>query len=39
MNAIKIPYVLLASATELPFPDNHFDAVFTDLLAKEAPTL
>jgi len=30
MNAIKIPYVLLASATELPFPDNHFDTVFTD---------
>ncbi len=30
MNAIKIPYVLLASATELPFPENHFDAVFTD---------
>jgi len=30
MNAIKIPSVLLASATELPFPDNHFDAVFTD---------
>jgi tRNA G10 N-methylase Trm11 len=30
MNAIQIPYIFLASATELPFPDNHFDAVFTD---------
>jgi len=29
MNAIKIR-VLLASVTELPFPDNHFDTVFTD---------
>ncbi len=30
MNAIRIPNVFQASATELPFPDNYFDAVFTD---------
>ena len=30
MNVIRIPNVFMASATELPFPDNHFDAVFTD---------
>ncbi len=30
MNVIRIPNVFQASATELPFPDNYFDAVFTD---------
>jgi len=30
MNAIKIPNVFHASATELPFPDNYSDAFFTD---------
>ena len=30
MNTIRIPNVFQASATELPFPDNYFDAVFTD---------
>ena len=30
MNVIRIPNVFMASATELPFPDNYFDAVFTD---------
>lgn len=30
MNVIRIPNVFQASATQLPFPDNHFDAVFTD---------
>ncbi|MDK2876325.1 MAG: putative methylase [Archaeoglobaceae archaeon] len=30
MNAIRIPNVIHASATELPFPDEYFDAVFTD---------
>ncbi len=27
---LYIPQVLQASATELPYPDNYFDAVFTD---------
>jgi adenine-specific DNA methylase len=27
---ILVPTVLQASATELPYPDNYFDAVFTD---------
>ncbi|WP_353684854.1 hypothetical protein V4D30_03420 [Thermodesulfovibrio sp. 3907-1M] len=30
MKTVKIPIVLQASATELPYPDNYFDAVFTD---------
>ena len=30
MKKITIPTVLQASATELPYPDNYFDAVFTD---------
>ena len=30
MNVIRIPSIFMASATELPFPDNYFDAVFTD---------
>jgi len=30
MKKIIIPTVLQASATELPYPDNYFDAVFTD---------
>lgn len=30
MKAIRIPSVIQASATELPFPDDYFDAVFTD---------
>jgi pentatricopeptide repeat protein len=30
MNVIRIPSVFMVSATELPFPDNYFDAVFTD---------
>ena len=27
---ILVPTVLQSSATELPYPDNYFDAVFTD---------
>jgi len=27
---ILVPTVLQVSATELPYPDNYFDAVFTD---------
>jgi putative DNA methylase len=30
MKKIHIPNVLQASATQLPYPDNYFDAVFTD---------
>ncbi len=30
MEKLVIPKVIQASATELPYPDNHFDAVFTD---------
>ncbi|MGC8753400.1 MAG: DUF1156 domain-containing protein, partial [Fervidicoccaceae archaeon] len=30
VEGIHIPKVLQASATELPYPDNYFDAVFTD---------
>jgi len=30
MREVIIPTVLQASATELPYPDNYFDAVFTD---------
>ncbi|MCS7131001.1 MAG: hypothetical protein NZ872_06245 [Archaeoglobaceae archaeon] len=30
MKSIKLPNVFQASATELPFSDNYFDAVFTD---------
>ena len=30
MKKLHIPVVLQASATELPYPDNYFDAVFTD---------
>jgi len=30
MRQVIIPTVLQASATELPYPDNYFDAVFTD---------
>lgn len=30
MKKIIIPTILQASATELPYPDNYFDAVFTD---------
>lgn len=30
MKKMNIPIVLQASATELPYPDNYFDAVFTD---------
>jgi adenine-specific DNA methylase len=30
MKAIHIPKVFQSSATELPYPDNYFDAVFTD---------
>jgi len=30
MKKLYIPQVTQASATELPYPDNHFDAVFTD---------
>ncbi len=31
MKSVRIPNVFKASATELPSPDNYFDAVFTDL--------
>jgi len=30
MNTLKIPKVLQASATDLPYPDDYFDAVITD---------
>jgi putative DNA methylase len=30
MKKILVPTVLQSSATELPYPDNYFDAVFTD---------
>jgi len=30
MNNLYVPVVNQASATELPYPDNYFDAVFTD---------
>jgi len=30
MNTLKIPQVLQASATDLPYPDDYFDAVITD---------
>jgi putative DNA methylase len=30
MKKLHIPQVSQSSATELPYPDNYFDAVFTD---------
>jgi adenine-specific DNA methylase len=30
MKSVKIPQVIQASATSLPYPDNYFDAVITD---------
>jgi putative DNA methylase len=30
MKKLHIPVVLQSSATSLPYPDNYFDAVFTD---------
>ena len=30
MKKLVIPKVIQISATELPYPDNYFDAVFTD---------
>jgi len=30
MRKLVIPKVIQISATELPYPDNYFDAVFTD---------
>lgn len=30
MKSLHIPVIKQSSATELPYPDNYFDAVFTD---------
>jgi adenine-specific DNA methylase len=30
VKTLRIPQVLIGSATELPYPDDHFDAVLTD---------
>ena len=30
MKTLRMPQVLIGSATELPYPDDYFDAVFTD---------
>ncbi len=32
MKSLKMPVVLQASATKLPYQDDYFDAVFTDPL-------
>jgi len=32
MKTLRMPQVLIGSATELPYPDDYFDAIFTNPL-------